>query len=405
MHTTLYEKTIGFVGRQHLAFKINIIKNMLVNFSIGLTQQYQSIYVYSLGATALELGYVNSIGGVTNTILSVPVGLLADRHGIKKMMFISLSLMALGYAIFGSATNWQTIALALISVSVANLIQMNVCPMVCGSCLRSVERTTGMQICDTVAAIPRLFAPVMAAFAIAAYGGLNTEGIRPLYWFEVAGIIIALLIVTRYFVNPPGTGETKDASFSSGARRVTTEGVHIKRWIVYYMLMNIPWTMGFYIPLYANLIRGASPLLLGLMDSGYWFASVLLALPIGIASDRFGRKRMIAALAPLYGLGLMILCNIPGDYALLVAGVLNGFTMLMGVTESSITVELVPKDLLGAWFGLLGLFTGVVGFVAPILGGILWNNLGPATVLYFLAATQVVKLGILATMPSKSKYS
>ena len=105
MHRTISERTIGFVSRQHRAFKINIVKNMIVSFSGGLTQQYQSIYIYSLGATALELGYVNSIGGVANTILSVPVGLLADRHGIKKMMVISLLLMALGYAIFGGASN------------------------------------------------------------------------------------------------------------------------------------------------------------------------------------------------------------------------------------------------------------------------------------------------------------
>jgi hypothetical protein len=50
------------------------------------------------------------------------------------------------------------------------------------------------------------------------------------------------------------------------------------------------------------------------------------------------------------------------------ARAMSGFTMLAAVTESSLTVELVPKDVLGSWFGLLGFFTGLVSFAGPIIG-------------------------------------
>jgi MFS family permease len=48
----------------------------------------------------------------------------------------------------------------------------------------------------------------------------------------------------------------------------------------------------FYIPLYAKQIKGASTMVLGFMDSGYWMSVVFLALPVGIAADRFGRKKI-----------------------------------------------------------------------------------------------------------------
>jgi hypothetical protein len=89
---------------------------------------------------------------------------------------------------------------------------------------------------------------------------------------------------------------------------------------------------------------------------------------------------------------------------LLFAGVLNGFTMLAGVTESSITVELVPRELLGSWFGILGFFMGLTSFVGPIMGGYLWV-VDPTLILILIAVTQIVKLGILVTMPSKTRYS
>jgi hypothetical protein len=47
---------------------------------------------------------------------------------------------------------------------------------------------------------------------------------------------------------------------------------------------------------------------------------------------------------------------------------------------------------------------GLISFVGPIIGGFIWG-IEPTYVLYFLAATQLVKLVILGTMPSKTKYS
>jgi MFS family permease len=337
-------------------------------------------------------------------LLSIPVGILADRLGIKRMLTASLLLFIVGYLAFGLAQSWQPTAIAYIFAAIALLIINNVCPMVCGACLKSVERTTGMQLCDTVAAIPRLFAPIGAALIIGYFGGLTSEGIRPLFWLGAAVISLALFVIIRFFENPHVVKQSDGLGSTNGLVRVFREGVNVKRWLVYYTLMSLPWYMSFYVPLYARQVKNAASLVLGLMDSGYWLIVVLLAIPVGLASDRLGRKRVIIALTPFYCLGLVLLGNSPSDLVTIIAGALGGFTMLSAVTESSMTVELVPRELLGSWFGLLGLFVGLVSFVGPIIGGYVWG-LDPIWVLYILAATQVVKLVILWTMPAKTKYS
>ena len=169
-------------------------------------------------------------------------------------------------------------------------------------------------------------------------------------------------------------------------------------------LSSITNVMSFYIPLYARQVKNAGSMVLGLMDSGTWLIVVLLAIPVGLVSDKLGRKRVILVLTPLYCLGLILLGSSPSDLFTVIAGAMGGFAMLSGVTESSMTVELVPRELLGSWFGLLGLFTGLVSFAGPIIGGYVWG-LDPIWVLYLLAATQVAKLVILRTMPGKTKYS
>jgi MFS family permease len=151
-------------------------------------------------------------------------------------------------------------------------------------------------------------------------------------------------------------------------------------------------------------VKNANSLVLGLMDSGYWLMVVLLAIPVGLVSDRFGRKWVILALTPVYCLALILLGNSSSDLFTIIAGALSGFTMLSAVTESSLTVELVPREILGSWFGLLGLFTGFVSFAGPLIGGYIWG-FNPIWVLYLLAVTQLVKLFILWTMPTRTKYS
>ena len=86
MLKSVTNKGLDFIKRQHRAFKVNIARNLISKFSIGLTQQYQSIYVSALGAGAVELGLVSSIGGISSTIFMLPVGWLADRYGIRKTL-------------------------------------------------------------------------------------------------------------------------------------------------------------------------------------------------------------------------------------------------------------------------------------------------------------------------------
>ncbi|HUS78201.1 MAG TPA: MFS transporter [Patescibacteria group bacterium] len=392
-------KGVEFIRRQHRAFKVNIARNLVSKFSIGLTQQYQSIYISALGAGAVELGLVSSVGGIASTLLMVPGGWLADKYGIRKVLMSGLGIMLLSFLAFGLAQSWQMGGLAMGLFTMGFSFMMVVCPMICGNTLRSEERVTGMQLCDTVTALPRLVAPVVAAYLITSFGGMNAGGIRPLFWISAVGILVALTIVYLYLFNPIEPSK-KGGSILQGFGRVFKEGTMVTRWLIYTMISTVPMYLAFYIPYYAKEIKGANPYVIGLMDSAYWASSVFLALPVGILADMYGRKKMVALLTPFYCLALVLLVVAPNDLVLILAGLLNGFFMLGAITQTAIGLELVPREMLGSWNGLNSLSRGLVNIAAPIIGGLLWASLGPEYVFYFLIATQVVKLGILWTFPS-----
>jgi MFS family permease len=395
-------RVVGFFRRQKRPYRVNMAKNVVQNFSLGLTQQYQSIYISELGAGPLELGYVSGIGGVAATLVTVPAGWMADRYGIRRMLLVAIALNVVGYSIFGLAGSWQETILAYSIATVAMCVGLVVCPMICGSTLKNEERVTGMQLCDTVAAIPRIVAPVVAAYLITRLGGISVEGIRPLFWLEAVGLIIAFAIIYLRFEDPRAGASIETLNPLAGLTRVFEEGTMVKRWLLYRMVSSLPRYMAFFVPLYARELKGAGSYTLGLMDTGYWLLVVLLALPIGMSADRFGRKRLIALMTPVYSTSLLVLVHAPNDTTLILSGALSAFLMLISVTQGAINAELVPREIHGSWFGLNGLCRGVVNIASPVLGGLIWESLGPDYVFYFLALSQLANLLILATMPESA---
>jgi MFS family permease len=395
------QRWADFIRKQQRPFKVNIAKNLVQNFSLALTQQYQPIYLSGLGADPFELGYINGIGGVASTVLSIPTGWIADNFGIKKVLIATILATALSSVIFGLAGSWAVASIALVISSMTFTLGYNVCPMICGASLESEERVTGMQLCDTISAAPRMIAPIVAASLITAFGGMNVEGIRPLYWMQFIGLLVATLIIHAFFTDPRAKrAESASLTFLGGLERVLKEGSMPKRWIATAMLTAFPWYTFFYIPLYAAEVKGANQFIIGGMGTASMLLVTLLALPTGRLADTFGRKRLIALMTPMALASYLLLIFAPNDAVLVASGLLNGFFMLAGVTQGAIEAELVPQEILGSWYGVLGLFRGIVNIASPVICGLIWDVVGPAYVFYFLIATQIAGLAMLLSMPS-----
>jgi MFS family permease len=395
-------KAAGFVSRQQKPFKINLVRSTIQNFSSSLSQQYQSIYTVALGATPLQLGMVNSIGGIASAIVSTPMGWLTGKYGIRKMYLAATPLWILSALMFAWAQDWVTVIPALFLATLSTRMTLTACSMVCGSYLKSEDRATGMQFCDTISAMPRLFAPMIAAFLISSFGGLNANGIRPLYYLQAAGVVVTLALVIRWFYDPlrGGTASARSMGFRDGLRQVFREGTRIKTWTLYVVLSTIDMTMsGTYLTVFAQQYRGADQFVLGSMASVSTVVPLLLSLLVGRLADTVGRKKTIMLLTPLYVLSYILLLIADSPFLLLLSGLFQGFAMLVFITENAIAAELMPLQLLGSWYGLLGLFRGLASVAGPLLGGFIWSSLNPSALFYLLIVVWAVKIMLLTTMP------
>lgn len=403
--TNTLQKGVDFIKRQQRTFKINLMRVSTQNFFIYLTQQYQSLYTILLGADPVQLGMLNSIGGLASAAIAAPTGWFADRWGIKRVLLFGLPLMALAALIFAVSTNWLMVIPAFLLSMLSFRQVMTVCPMVCGSCLKSEERATGMQLCDTLSAAPRLIAPIFAAFIITAFGGITLEGIKPLYYLQAAGFSILWLFVLRKFENPLGRAASRDtSSLIDGIRDVLGLGGTVRRWILFICLATVPMFVNTaYLPLFAAEFKGADQFVLSGMATASTIMPLLLSIPTGRLADIFGRKRVIFLLTPIYIFSILILVFAPNSTFLFIASILQGVYMLGAVTQGAMTAELVPPSLLGRWYGILGVFRGIVGIVSPLIAGVIWSAVGPAYIFLFIIITEVTKILLLITIPETLK--
>jgi len=390
----------GFLQRQESPFKVNIMRNLVKNLAVNLTYQYQPIYMTSLGATPLILGYLNSISGAVNTVLSIPTGILADKVGIKRVLLLTLGISILSTLVFGVANTWQVAAVGLILSAVAFILDRTSCPMICGSTLGTEERVTGMGICDTVSFFPQMIAPIIGATLITYFGGMNAQGIKPLYWIQVVGLVVSFIIVWTKFTNPRQLTVGGKSSVFSNISNVFKEGTMVKRWILLTMVSSFWWQVAFYIPLYAADIKGAGQFIVGGMSAASTVVFVFLAIPLGHLADTWGRKKMITVAGGLIVLSYISLIYAQNDLVLILSGFLSGFSMTVGQTQMAIAVDLVPKKYMGSWFGLLGFFRGLVSIVSPIVCGYLWSNVSPESVFWLIMLTQIGNIGMLYTVPT-----
>jgi ACS family hexuronate transporter-like MFS transporter len=400
MKISLIGRIISFVKRQEKPFKVNMVRASFQHLFTSLTQQYESIFIVSLGADPFQLGLVNSFGGVASSLISLPTGFFADRYGIRRMFLLGIPLVAAGSLIFFLSHDWLMIIPALFITLLSLQILNTVCPMVCGKYLKKKDRATGMQLCDTISAIPSLISPVIAAIIITELGGLTPEGIRPLYGLQVVGFLFMFLLVFWHYRDTSGKKDSTKINAKRGykenMKEILVKNKNVKKWIVYRGLSNLSWFLSLvYLPLFVVEVKGVDQFILGGMATTSMIVPLFLSIPMGKLADTIGRKKVIYIVAPLYLMSVLLLIFAPNSTILLISSFFQGFLILGLVTQGAITQELVPPSLLGTWWGILNLLSGIMRVLGPILGGFIWTFFGPVYVFLFILFLEISKLSLL----------
>jgi MFS family permease len=396
-------RNISFLQRQHRDWKVTVLRTSLDKFAYQIVFPYLSIYIVALGATGAELGMVNSIGMIVAGLCGPFTGWLIDRIGPKKIYLIGIAVISISYLVYGLARSWEATIGAMIAYWLGFSTSIHSCATICGNCLVNRDRATGMLICETVAAgVLGVAGPIIATWMVTLCGGVNADGIRPLFFSALIVTSVTFVIVlTQLSECRWAELKTRTGNPLRAISQVIKGGPHLKKWLVISSIAQLPVGMVFpFTQVFAHSFKGADEFVLGAMVTGSAMASIVFAIPFGRLADRIGRKRLLFFTIPMFWLSNLVLVFAPSPAFLLSAGVLQGFFFIGAPITSAIERELVPPGQMGRWLGVNRCFKMISSACLAMVAGVIWDKLGPEYIfLSFVAIDLLVRMPLLISIP------
>lgn len=395
---------VNFVKRQDYDWKITAIRSSLSMFVYQMVFPYISVYTLALGATATELGIVNSLGMGLAGLIGPFVGWTIDSYGVKRMYLVGIGLLAASYLAYGTARSWRIAIFAMLAYWLGQTASGVSCSVICGNTLASKDRATGMSLCETVAAgLLGIAAPMLGALLVRQFGGADVGGIRPIFFVCLAGTLATFLLIFGKLSDRKwgARGATGLKAFWHELATVLKERPRLRRWIVVSSLNFLP--MGMVLPFtqpFAHQVKGADEFILGAMVTGFAVTPLVFGVFIGRLADKIGRKRVLYFTTPLFWVSSLLLIYAPSGGILILAGVLQGFYFVSSVVAGAMTFELMSPEQMGKWLGILRLFRMCLAACAAYVAGTIWDNVGPQYVfLAVIGLDLLIKMPLLISMP------
>lgn len=365
--------------------------SLLNDISSEIIQPVLPIFISSLGAGATALGLIGGISDGLPSLLKLLSGCWSDRLGRRKPLVVGgYAISAIGKLLLFASSTWS-------QVFILKSLER------CGKGIRSAPRDAMISESTGQSARGRGFGLHRAMDSTGAVVGsllaylLWAKGLSFSSIFLVAGILAFLALlpfmrVSESYQAPSCEIHLRPSGLSSGLYR--------------FLIMACLFALGnfsymFFIIRAQSLFSGsdavAAPLLLyALFNLVY----ALFAMPVGIWSDRIGRRKVLFAgyaLFSITALGFAFVSDIFGLIALF--GQYGLVYALVDGTERAYVSDLSQKELRGSALGLYSCAIGIVSILSSLIAGFLWSWMGPqAAFLFGAGAAGLAAVGMIIMM-------
>jgi len=372
-----------FWGRQSNNFKVLLTRNLLNRIggiSIwGGGGRYASIFLRSLGAGYVEIGLLNSISSFVSMILSIPSGYLVDRVKKLKRIYIIGSLLALPVTLITAfAQSWHIFIGLRVWQSIVGRITMPIMNIFNIQSYSNKDRVTGLAFTSTLSSAVGLFSPLILAYIIDYFGGLDMapESLRVVFLVQFAVGVLAFLLLYFKLEEPEFERSPPKPGVISNMTGIFKEVPGLYRLLLlnvtnmFFMQIRFPFTQ-----LYFYEVKNASVLIIGWQGTIQTAVGLLFSIPLSNLANKLGRRKTAYIGRVVTALCVLSAILTPPDRPefLLVYSFLSAIGMAMSVGWNAFQQEYIPLEYRGRWSGVSSLLSALVTIPAPIIGGYLWE--------------------------------
>jgi predicted MFS family arabinose efflux permease len=341
-----------------------------------------------LGASYSQMGLFTGMYGIIALFLSLPAGVFAARIGEKRALLIGLAVTAIGLISLSLAMQYETAlvfrALWLIGYRTAFIAVFTAMAAVTPDQYRS--RTMGVL-------------GAMAAFAsvIGAPFGTNLAewigwrgGIQGYAAISVLGAGIFGLLYRRGSTAQPAMADPHGTFFTSAAARAAVRNPIVWGMILLGLINMGGFSVTFFVPYAVQSVFGMGPKDASAIISTSYLVSIVLNLGFGYLCDRYSRWNVMILIAVLL---------IPASFAvmsqnLMIFRIAVALLVSLGHAATNqvyaIGSLLLPKEDVGKAMGIVGLGSGIFGYLGPQMLGYLRDTTDGFTAGWFFVAGAAV---------------
>ncbi|MDA3919268.1 MAG: MFS transporter [Salinisphaera sp.] len=148
---------------------------------------------------------------------------------------------------------------------------------------------------------------------------------------------------------------------------------------------------------YAKGLTGSTPTTIGLALGAYGLTQALLQIPFGFASDRVGRKQMIALGLLIFAMGSVVAAMSTSIYGVIFGRILQG-AGAVGSTILALNADLTREESRTKAMATIGLTIGLSFAVALVAGPVLNAWIGVSGIFWFTALLALLGIVVLFTV-------
>lgn len=345
-----------------------------------------------------QTGFLVSARSLSNSLTNLPAGAITDVIP-RRRLFLGLTLVWLGlsYVGVGLATNYWVVVGALVVVGVGG----------------------GLWHPPSMTILTERF-PARKGLALSIHGaGANAgDGIGPavvglalavLSWREVLfvttvpALLMALLVVA--IINEPGRarGERMPLSkYFGDVKGLLRNSDFVRMTIVSGLRSTAANSFLAFLPLYLVRHFEMSTPMVGLHVSLLTLAGIISSPLLGIASDRLGRRPVLAfGLAAIAGLVLLLAFLPAGLWFTIIVAILGLFLYSMQAVMFASASDVTGRGVGATTIGII--FSANLAFssVAPFVAGTIADSFGLISIFYFTSATSLAATLLVMTTRSR----
>ena len=336
-----------------------------------------------LGASITDIGIFSMISTAESLLFQLPGGLIADRYGRRKMILAGTVFRTLGPVFYLMAPSWEWVIPGAMVAGMTSLY-MPAFNAIIAESLPSERRGSGYGVYNTITRIPSIIAPLLGGLLVDTYG--LYRGVRVFLMLQIGASILGIII--RFFnlkeTVVHRTGKRPPILPKAQTFKELPRPIFIM--IIVSIIGSFSGRLVFdYINLYALDIIKITPTNLGIITSIAGLVQMVLTLPSGILSDKYGRKNNIMVSRVIAPVTQYFMTSVSGFTPFMLVMSFNAVGLAFGgggvraggSAWNALIADIVPSHKRATVNGVIGTLTAVVAAPSSVLGGWLWETFYP----------------------------